>query len=439
MGPKFTPVSRRRSSPSPTGPPPSQTIPGLPLLPDASSTIAHDSDPSPRSVLQHTSFSHYQDIAPDQPRTPSQSRLSSRRALTKALELAREAVQLDSTNHDPHAAVMAYGRSVDLLSEVMERVRRGEDSTERPRQNGKQRNLDAQEEEVRRLKSIHDTYADRMNILRLTHSIPLIKHSIHLIKHSPSSVNAPSTSTESTQPVSSPFSLTSDPHRVSSYPTEHTKDEPQHANVSNHNHDGDARFPDIIAVTRATTQSPSTFKNISHVTHDTATHKSSLPLPLPSTSGPAFPSRPVTRSLTLKATSMTAYQVPQMSQSMDAVPSPPNKKRKAPEEEEMPAPAVRIVLSRAKKPKHTHKHADPDSSQFNSYDSFPSLETTATEEPAGSPSGALRDLTNQLQGKPRYATASGGFGDIWKCCLVERSETVEVGREHFKRIILNMM
>jgi hypothetical protein len=93
-------------------------------------------------------------LSPTQPRTPSQSRPSSRRALTRALELAREAVQLDSTNDDPHAAVMAYGRSVALLSEVMERVRRGEDSTERPRRNGRRRSVVAQEEEVRRLKSI---------------------------------------------------------------------------------------------------------------------------------------------------------------------------------------------------------------------------------------------------------------------------------------------
>ena len=63
-------------------------------------------------------------------RSSSHSRPSSRKALTKALELAREAVRLDSTNDDPYGAVMAYARSVALLSEVMERVMRGEDSTE---------------------------------------------------------------------------------------------------------------------------------------------------------------------------------------------------------------------------------------------------------------------------------------------------------------------
>jgi hypothetical protein len=50
---------------------------------------------------------------------------------------------------------MAYGRSVALLSEVMERVRKGEDSTEpRKKNNGRRRSVVAQEEEVRRLKSI---------------------------------------------------------------------------------------------------------------------------------------------------------------------------------------------------------------------------------------------------------------------------------------------
>lgn len=82
-----------------------------------------------------------------------QQRPSSRRALTRALELAREAVQLDSTNEEPEAAVHAYARSVALLSEVMERVRNGEDSTENHRRR-RRRSVAAQEEEIRRLQSI---------------------------------------------------------------------------------------------------------------------------------------------------------------------------------------------------------------------------------------------------------------------------------------------
>jgi hypothetical protein len=82
------------------------------------------------------------------------SRPSSRRALTKALELAREAVELD-TNDDPHGAVVAYGKSVALLSEIMERVINGEDSHESVRRKGgRRRSVVAQEEEVRRLKAI---------------------------------------------------------------------------------------------------------------------------------------------------------------------------------------------------------------------------------------------------------------------------------------------
>jgi hypothetical protein len=83
------------------------------------------------------------------------SRPSSRRALTKALELAREAVKLDSTNDDPYGAVVAYGKSVALLSKVMERVINGEDSSESVRRKGgRRRSVVAQEEEVRRLKAI---------------------------------------------------------------------------------------------------------------------------------------------------------------------------------------------------------------------------------------------------------------------------------------------
>jgi hypothetical protein len=78
---------------------------------------------------------------------------SSRRALTRALELAREAVQLDSTNDNPEAAVQAYAQSVALLSEVMERVRRGDESTMDSRRR-RRRSVAAQEDEIRRLQNI---------------------------------------------------------------------------------------------------------------------------------------------------------------------------------------------------------------------------------------------------------------------------------------------
>lgn len=127
------------------------------------------SDSPPRSQLRQATEPQHQDIMPERlllsptepPNDPpstsasNERRPSSRRALTRALELAREAVRLDSTNDDPYAAVAAYGRSVSLLSEVMERVMRGEDTTEsHRRRNGRRRSVVAQEEEVRRLRSI---------------------------------------------------------------------------------------------------------------------------------------------------------------------------------------------------------------------------------------------------------------------------------------------
>jgi len=118
------------------------------------------SDPPPQSFLPSTSSSSRERhrvgpserfLHPTEHR--SEQRPSSRRALTRALELAREAVQLDSTNDNPEAAVNAYAQSVALLSEVMERVRRGEDSND-SRRRQRRRSVAAQEEEVRRLQNI---------------------------------------------------------------------------------------------------------------------------------------------------------------------------------------------------------------------------------------------------------------------------------------------
>ncbi|KAG8685532.1 hypothetical protein FRC09_014687, partial [Ceratobasidium sp. 395] len=105
------------------------------------------------------------------PQTPSSTRPpSSRRALTAALELAQEAVRIDSSGTEPLAAIAAYGKSVALLNEVMERVMRGEGADRR--KSGVRRRSDAaREDEVRRLKSIHDTYADRMQILSLIYNM----------------------------------------------------------------------------------------------------------------------------------------------------------------------------------------------------------------------------------------------------------------------------
>lgn len=200
---------------------------------------------SPPRQRTHSPPSQHPEMVSDplalSPRSDSQpsaerSRPSSRRALTRALELAREAVRLDSTNDDPYGAVVAYGKSVALLSKVMERVINGEDSTESVRRRGgRRRSVVAQEEEVRRLKAIvrivfplalpfpslnesaiqHDTYAERMNILSLIYSIPPPPHSPSTVVYA-SSV---STSTDSTRP-SSPGSPPSD--SSDHFPREHS-------------------------------------------------------------------------------------------------------------------------------------------------------------------------------------------------------------------------
>lgn len=140
------------------GPAPSHMYNASQSIPQAAS--ANSSNPQPQSTTHRT-------------------RPSSRRALTAALELAKSAVQLDATSDDPHGAVLAYAKSVQLLAEVMERVMRGEDppcgptgassssaalnaatsassggEAEDRRRVGRRRSVVAKEEEVRRLKAI---------------------------------------------------------------------------------------------------------------------------------------------------------------------------------------------------------------------------------------------------------------------------------------------
>ncbi|KAF9056373.1 hypothetical protein BJ165DRAFT_1606549 [Panaeolus papilionaceus] len=161
-----------------------QTSSGVPIN-TAQSPVDDLSDPPPQSYFMSSSArqpdrnrdSQQPDRGLLSPPTEqshrSEHRPSSRRALTRALELAREAVQLDATNDNPEAAVSAYAQSVALLSEVMERVRNGDDGSRRSRR----RSVAAQEEEIRRLKSIYDTYADRMAMLSLIYSIPPVPYS----------------------------------------------------------------------------------------------------------------------------------------------------------------------------------------------------------------------------------------------------------------------
>ncbi|KAJ7786040.1 hypothetical protein B0H16DRAFT_1294665 [Mycena metata] len=251
-------AGRRRSSAATrpaAAPPPSLPIPSLPIPSSPEITRQpppinhHDTleDPPPPSILRpppddQPEQSHRELRVPHEPRIPS-----SRRALTRALELAREAVQLDSTNEEPQAAVIAYGRSVALLSEVMERVRRGEDSTETRRRIGRPRSAMAQEEEVRRLQNIHDTYADRMNILSIIYDIPAVPYSTSseysaMAAMGPESAASPTDSqspTSDTGHIPPPTIYTYDDHPDSG----HDRDPPPDASMFPFDHDRSAPGP----------------------------------------------------------------------------------------------------------------------------------------------------------------------------------------------------
>jgi hypothetical protein len=132
--------------------------PKLPLDRPHEFPLSPPSPPSTQIALDQVSPPDRSLLSPPLTRAAPEPRHSSRRALTRALELAREAVKLDANNDDPHGAVVAYGRSVALLSEVMDRVRRGEDGAESGRRRSRRRrSVIAQEEEVRRLKTIVST------------------------------------------------------------------------------------------------------------------------------------------------------------------------------------------------------------------------------------------------------------------------------------------
>lgn len=85
--------------------------------------------------------------------------LSSKNILTIALQKAQNAVQLDSANNVPDA-IAAYKQAVRLLEEVMERIAPRSGKRSRP----------SREEERRRLRVIHDTYADRIRLLSMIYS-----------------------------------------------------------------------------------------------------------------------------------------------------------------------------------------------------------------------------------------------------------------------------
>jgi len=90
--------------------------------------------------------------------------ISKRRGLARALELAREAVELDTKAENVQATLETYAKSVSLLSEVIEELQRAQRD---------QQNEENNEEELKRLATIHDSYRDRMLLLSIVSGIPL--------------------------------------------------------------------------------------------------------------------------------------------------------------------------------------------------------------------------------------------------------------------------
>ncbi|RDB29108.1 hypothetical protein Hypma_015315 [Hypsizygus marmoreus] len=290
------------------------------------SSIEDLSDPPPLSFLYSSSsrmVDSQQDPPPDHSLlSPRESRPehrvpSSRRALTRALELAREAVQLDSMNDNPEAAVQAYGRSVALLSEVMERVRRGEDSTDSHHRRRRRRSVAAQEEEIRRLQNIHDTYADRMNILSIIYSIPAAPYSSSTV------YSALTDSTTSTSPTTS-ASPSSDSSPQIPQSTNVPKDIQSHYYTDGHpGHDRDFDSTEAMTSVMFSLDEATTGQSISGLP-STSQHPYAVqydPPPQPTASTPAV-SRTTTLTRRARALSNLPPPPPPPSNSLPPAPSP---------------------------------------------------------------------------------------------------------------------
>ncbi|KAN0142177.1 hypothetical protein V8E53_000639 [Lactarius tabidus] len=95
-----------------------------------------------------------------QKRPARSPRQSSRQTLSKALQRARHAVQLDSSGSDIPSAIAAYNEAIGLLQWVIARRSRKPEN----------------EAEVERVVSIHDRYAHRVRELCRAHGVPLPSH-----------------------------------------------------------------------------------------------------------------------------------------------------------------------------------------------------------------------------------------------------------------------
>ncbi|KAF9257191.1 hypothetical protein L218DRAFT_132831 [Marasmius fiardii PR-910] len=99
-------------------------------LSDTSGRVSRGETHEEPSNLDSSPLSNSSSSSPAPTVTAASRPFSSRRALTRALEFAREAVQLDSTNEHPDLAVQAFGKSLALLGEVMKRRGAQERGTE---------------------------------------------------------------------------------------------------------------------------------------------------------------------------------------------------------------------------------------------------------------------------------------------------------------------
>lgn len=125
----------------------------------------------------------------------SGSQFSSRDALAKSLELARQALRLETRNEDPPEAIATYEASVSLLNQVIEHALRGKNQTGSHRRDGNRSPYNPMRVEastIRKWQNIvssrqlyygpeahivrhagqRDTYADRVNVLRAIYNTP---------------------------------------------------------------------------------------------------------------------------------------------------------------------------------------------------------------------------------------------------------------------------
>ena len=101
------------------------------------------------------------------------------------MELARDAVRIDSNGSDPAGALEAYAKVVTSFNNIIEAEARGEGS----------RSIQTQVDELRRLRSIvsdhfnrlplmptqllqRDTYNDRMRVLSTIYGLPIPKEAL---------------------------------------------------------------------------------------------------------------------------------------------------------------------------------------------------------------------------------------------------------------------